>query len=250
MLRKSDLIAKTAVLLLACAPLGAVDAAEGSSWDWSIAPYLWAPSVGTDVHVDVPPIDTGGTTQFADVVSKLNFALLLHLEGQGDDYGLLSDIIYMSLSQTRHRDLFSTDVSQDIGLFELAGVWSPGETRHEGFEGFAGLRYLWGNLDLKINPANVALEGAGISVDKSYTDFLIGARYTARLSERWTLTLRGDGSFGNTDGTYGASGLFQYETGNGGWIFGYRYMKLKFGDNDRSVDVKLYGPEVGYAFKF
>ena len=73
------------------------------------------------------------------------------------------------------------------------------------------------------------------------------AAHDARHGKR---KMRGDGSFGSTDGTYGASGLFQYQTGNGARLFGCRYTKLKFGDNDRSVDLNLYGPEVGYAFQF
>lgn len=249
-MRSNHVMARIAALLLAGASASAVHAANGDSWDWSIAPYIWGPSIKTDVHVDVPPIDTDGTNEFSDVIDKLNGALLLHLEGQGDDYGILSDIIYLSLSQTRHREFLSIDTSQDIGMFELAGVWSPGDTRHSGFEAFAGLRYLWGKVELKIDPENPALNNAEVSVDKSFADFMVGARYTAELSERWALTLRGDGSFGSTDGTYGASGVFQYRTSNGAWLFGYRYMKLKFGEHDRSIDVKLYGPEVGYAFTF
>jgi hypothetical protein len=33
-------------------------------------------------------------------------------------------------------------------------------------------------------------------------------------------------------------------------VLGYRYLRLKFSDSDRSFNVKMYGPEVGYAFKF
>ena len=51
--------------------------------------------------------------------------------------------------------------------------------------------------------------------------------------------LRRDGSFGSTDNTYGASGNFQYATGNGAWVFGYCYLKLKFSAGDRNVDLKL-----------
>ena len=38
-------------------------------------------------------------------------------------------------------------------------------------------------------------------------DFMLGARYTWSLSERWGLTLRGDGSFGDTEGTWNTSAV-------------------------------------------
>jgi hypothetical protein len=234
-----------AALLVAGAPLSAF-AADGGTWDWVIAPYLWAPAIGTSVHVDVPPVDTGGTTQFSDVVSKLNFALPLHVEGQGDDFGIFADVLYLSLSQERHRELFTTATDQKFGIFELAGVWSPGEQRHEGFEAFGGLRYLWANIDLKIKPVNTALPSASVGVDKSFSDFMVGGRYRTQLSDNWALSLRGDGSWGGTDGIYTASFTFEY----GGWLLGYKYQQQKYGFEDRAVKVNLYGPVVGYAFKF
>jgi len=64
------------------------------------------------------------------------------------------------------------------------------------------------------------------------------------------LTLRGDGSWGSTDGTYGADAVFTYATSNGAWVLGYRYLRPKFSDGDREFNVKMYGPEFGYSFKF
>jgi hypothetical protein len=240
-----------ASLLLASAPMGAA-LAQGGDWDWSLAPYLWLPAIGSDVDVDVPPIDLGGTSQVSEWAPKLGFTIPLHLEGQGDDFGLLSDLLYLPLSDKRDREgrLFSTDSSFHTGIFELAAVWSPGENRHEGFEAFGGLRYIWASLDLKLIPNDTALPGGKISLDKSFADVLLGGRYTARLSDRWALTMRGDGSFGSTDNTYGASALFSYATDSGAWIVGYRYMKLKFSDNNAALDLKLYGPEFGYNFRF
>jgi hypothetical protein len=234
------------VLLFAGAPLGA--AAE--DWDWSLTPYAWLPSVGTDIHIDVPPIDTGGTTQFSAIRPKLGFTIPLHLEGQGDEWGLLSDLLYLPVSGKRHNDLFSTDTSLDAGIFELAAVWSPGPARHEGFEVIGGLRYIWASIDFKLIPNNPALSSAKVSPGSSYADFMLGARYIARLTDRWALTLRGDGSWGSTDGTYGADAVFTYATGNGAWVLGYRYLRPKFSDGDREFNVKMYGPEIGYAFKF
>lgn len=239
-----------AALLLAGAPIGVAFAADSNDWDWSLTPYAWLPAIGANIHIDVPPIDTGGTKQFSGWAPKLGFTIPLHLEGQGDDFGLLSDILYLPLSNDRDGHVFGTKSTLDAGVFELAGVWSPGAARHEGLEVIGGLRYLWASVDFELRPNNPELPSGKVSLDKSYADFLLGARYIWNLSDRWSWSLRGDGSFGSTDGTWGATAMFQYATSNGAWVFGYRYLKLKFGEADRDLDVKLYGPQFGYAFKF
>lgn len=57
------------------------------------------------------------------------------------------------------------------------------------------------------------------------TSTLIGGRYAWRLSDRWGLTTRADGASGATEDTWSASLMGSYRTGNGGWLFGYRYME-------------------------
>src|SRR5512135_2646943 len=168
-------------LLLAGAPMSAALAAESGDWNWSLTPYGWFPAVGTDIHIDVPPIDTGGTTQFSAIRPKLGFTIPLHLEGQGDDWGMLSDLLYLPISAKRHGELISTDTSLDAGIFELAAVWSPGPVRHEGWEVLGGLRYIWASIDFKLIPNNPALPSAKISPSTDYADFMLGARYTAKL---------------------------------------------------------------------
>jgi hypothetical protein len=245
---KNRMTKMAAALLLAGAPISAAYADD--SWDWSLAPYAWLPSIGVDLKTNVPPIDTGGTSEFADWAPNLGFTIPLHLEAQGDEFGLLSDLLYLPLTNDNSGNLFGTKSEFDMGLFELAGVWSPGPVRHEGFEVIGGLRYIWASVDFKLIPNNPALATGKISLDKSYADFMLGARYIAKLSDRWDLIVRGDGSWGSTDGTYGAQFNFTYATDSGAWILGYRYLKANLNDNDTSLDVKLYGPQFGYAFKF
>lgn len=63
--------------------------------------------------------------------------------------------------------------------------------------------------------------------------------------------LRGDGSFGDSEGGYNASAIFQYHTGGGLWALGYRYMSVELGTGSgESLDLTLSGPIVGYVFKF
>ena len=109
-------------------------------------------------------------------------------------------------------------------------------------------RYL-ARLDYNLNDRNKL--SVRYSQLDSYTDVLVGARYTAELSPTWKLISRVDGSFGDTDGTFGASMMAAWETDRfDSWAFGYRYMNGELGQDGRDIDVTLHGPVVSYAFGF
>jgi hypothetical protein len=234
--------------VIAALNLATVARAQDADWNWVVAPYLWAASVSTDLRADQPPVDS--QVEFPGILSKLDFGLQLHVEGQGERLGAFSDLTYLAFSDHHESTLFSSEGSLTATIFELAGVWSPGDHSYEGFEGFAGLRYLASKVDVTFDPVGPLLPNARRTVDKSYTDFMIGGRYTAKLSDRWALLVRGDGSFGGTDGTYNVSALFQYHMKKGAWVFGYRYMDAKLSGDDGSVHLTMNGPVVSYAFGF
>lgn len=130
-----------ATCLAAVAP--AAHAAEGDEgWDWVVAPYVWATTVSTDLQTTVPPIVGGSVqTDFSGIIDKLDGAFLIHAEGQGDNFGMLADFIYLGLANDKERPIFRTESDLDTTVFELAGVWSPGAERYRGVEVIAGIRY-------------------------------------------------------------------------------------------------------------
>ena len=119
-----------------------VEAADGE-WEWIVAPYIWAVSVGTDLQRDVPPV--GGASNdnnFDDIVDKIDGAFLIHAEGQTENWGMFTDFIFLGLADENDRPRFHTESDLDTRVFELAGVWSPAEGRYSGLDVFAGLRYV------------------------------------------------------------------------------------------------------------
>lgn len=228
------------------APLTA--AADDGGWDWQLTPYLWLPTVGVDFYRDVPAF--GNESRFPDIVSEVDGAFMLHAEGQGDRFGLFGDITYFSVSEQRTRPAFTTDSGIDSTVFELAGVWNVEPERYKGLELFAGLRYFDVDFEAGIAPSNPIFAPVGFGQDRSYADFLLGGRYHASLSERWGLTLRADGSWGESDGSFGANLMFSYSMTRGAWLFGYRYLQVDLPTREQSVEVDLAGPAVAYAFRF
>lgn len=226
----------------------AARAAEGEGWDWMVAPYLWAATIDTDIRTETPPADNEST--FSDIIDKIDGAFLLRIEGRGDHFGVFTDLIFLGVADDSDRPLSHTESDLDTWLIEAAGVWSPSDDRTRGLDLFAGLRYVDVDLTVEVDPINPLFDTATVATNRSYSDFMAGARYTFAFSERWGLTLRGDGSFGDTEGTWSASAIVQYRTGNGGWFFGYRHLSVEIETGDSTTEITMSGPAIGYGFSF
>lgn len=115
---------------------------------------------------------------------------------------------------------------------------------------YGGLRHLQVDFDAGITPVNPLIPAHSAGGDESYSDFMLGARYATAFSDRWGMTLSGDGSWGDTEGTWNASVLFNCRVSMGAWIFGWRHMEIELQPNEQSVDLALDGPIAGSGFKF
>ncbi|PTR33948.1 hypothetical protein C8J98_102135 [Luteibacter sp. OK325] len=250
MKRSRRILCAMASLAVTALPSFKAMADDAGKLSWVIEPYLWAPSIRSDLNLRLSPIEQSNTVSFPDILSKVSAAAELRGEAQGDDFGGFADILYLSLKDHHSRDRFSTHSSLKTSIGEAAALWSPGDVRFEGFEGFAGIRYFDASFKFRFDPTDPERRRGRVDVSKNLTDFMIGARYTFRFTPAWALTLRGDGGFGDTDTNYNASILGSYRTHHGAWLFGYRYMVTKFDDQGRNLKLKMYGPEVAYAFMF
>lgn len=226
-------------------------AQASGDWEWIVAPYLWGPSVSTDLRTTEPP--EGGASSdraFSDIIDKLEGAFEIHIEGQGETFGVFADFTYLGLGDTRQFERFSSDSDLDARLFDAAAVWSPGPGAYHGWELFGGLRYLDVDATLRFDPVNPIFSSTTFDAGDSFSDFLVGARYHWKLGERWGMSLRGDTSFGDTEGTWSASATASYRTNNGAWFFGYRHLSVELETGNTNTDLTLSGPLVGYGFRF
>lgn len=226
-------------------------AADSDGWEWIVAPYVWAVGFKTDLQRTQPP--AGGVSNdinFDNVLDKFDGAFQIHVEGQEQHWGVLADFTYLGLADNRDYPRFHTESDLDARLFDLAAVWSPGDDRYNGWDVFAGLRYIDVNLTVDFMPVNPLFATSSFKSGETFNDFLVGGRYTWTLSDRWGVSLRGDTSFGGTDGTWNASAVASYKTNSGSWLFGYRYMDAKMSSGDNDIKIVMHGPEVGYGFRF
>lgn len=225
--------------------------ADNEGWKWIVAPYAWAVSFDSDLKRREPP--AGGSRDdgsFDNVLDKLDGAFQMHVEGQTDHWGVFADFTYLGLADEKTYRRFRTESDLDARLIEMAGVWSPDDERYRGLDVFAGLRYIDVDMTVNFHPTNPLFERTRFDGSKSFSDFMAGARYTLALSDRWGLTLRGDASFGDTEGTWNVSAVTNLKMKHGAWMFGYRYLSVKLQTGDTNTKLTMSGPMVGYGFIF
>ncbi|HWS78768.1 MAG TPA: hypothetical protein VN205_10400 [Thermomonas sp.] len=238
---------------VAATPAAESEASSGSTsgdkWSWAVTPYLWATSISSDIRKDgAPPV--GSDVDFDDILSKLDMAFQIHVEGQGDRFGAFADFTYIALSDSNERPAFTSDASLDTTIFEAAAVWNVEPTRFEGVDVFAGVRHLQVGTDVELDPVDPTKSNINLKMDQSFTDFMVGARYNATLSDRWGLTLRADGGWGDTESDYSVSALLRYQLKKGTMVFGYRYMEIGVRGDAQKVDMAMQGPIIAFTKRF
>jgi hypothetical protein len=233
--------------LSACA---VASADEANGWDWRLEPYVWAASIGTDLRTMKPPTDNSADTSFSDILDKLDGVFMGRVEGRGDRYGAFVDFIYLGIAQDHQFRVVSTETDLDTRVADVAFSWRPGADRDRGLDVYAGGRFIDIDLTTRFTPTDPELQPRTLDVETSFLDLLLGARYTWQGEGAWGVTVHGDASGGDTDGTWNTSAMGHYRTGNGAWLFGYRYMQAKLGADNADVRLVLNGPVFAYSFRF
>lgn len=229
---------------LACAFGLAGSAASAERWSYSIAPYLWTPEFRTSLDLGPnPPVD--GDASFFSI---LDGAFLIAGEARRGRWAIGGEFNYLNLGDEvtigPFRDAASWDLEGTmISLGAGYTVYQNGQTQ---VETVAGLRH-W-DLDL-----STTVLRRTVSTDQSWTDPIIGARFSHAINDRWSVTGMGNiGGFG-----YGSD--FQWEAlAQARWQWtqlvsvsgGYRHLDVEFEEGQEVIDLILTGPYVAVAFNF
>jgi hypothetical protein len=239
---------------------GRARAAE--KWEWDITPYLWASSVQTDVSLDGDPV-LGADASFSNLIDKVDLAGMLHFEGRHGKLGFFTDAIFISLSDEQARSAdpplpggTETEADLDLGLYEGGGFYRLKDAV-TGLDILYGIRVIDSSQDVTItlpSPISATVDG---STSDSFTDGIVGVRYSAPMGKRWYFAIRGDIGAGGTELALNGIASFGFmcdEKGKYNLRFGYRYFKTELDSTENGVDVEtdltLHGPYLGFGFRF
>ncbi len=184
---KFRVLATSSALVLGLSA-GSVSAAE-NEWEWSLALYGWMSGIDAEVYANDTKIGEIDMS-FSDILDDLDMTVMLHGEGFRGQWGFFADLVYLDISNTETGSLATTSYEMSSTIFDLAGVYRPSVTPL-GFEVYAGLRYFSMDLELNVTP-NLTGNTRSARIDDSYTDFLVGARYTGEINRNWFYRFRGD----------------------------------------------------------
>ena len=227
------------------------------SVDWLIAPYGWLPDISLDQSSDSG--SGGGGISGSDLLSKTESAGMLRFEVARNRWGLTLDYIFLSLADqttlaapppfTVSVDI---DAELDLDVIELGGFYRPsGEIN--------GVNYLLGVRQIAVDKLILATPSIGpaqvFESDAEVTDVFLGARYLHRFGNRWDVIVRGDYSFGDSDGTLNLlASIGLRVAGPFGLQVGYRHAVIEFEEDINGVpettEVSLSGPYLGFVFRF
>lgn len=224
--------------------------------DWLVAPYGWLPDISLGQSSD----GSGGGVSGSDLLEKTDAAGMIRVEYARNRWGFTLDYIFLALSDERTVSLtFPISPAAtirgelDLEVLELGGFYRPtGDA--EGVNYLFGLRNIQADKTLLVIPT-LGAPPRRFDDDASVTDVMLGARYLHRFNRRWDLTLRGDYSFGDSEGTLNllASTGFRL-TDAFALQLGYRHVELEYEDSSsgavETTEIDLSGAYLGLVFRF
>jgi hypothetical protein len=156
--------------------LAAPVAAQGSGWSFALSPYLWAPGIESSVETRWGTVGVDMST--SDVLSDLDLAFMGAFEARNGRWGLIADLFYAELSQSRATPLgllFSRGrVETTAKALSGYAACRVSDNERLAFDALAGFRVTDLDVDLSLSPG--ALPGQRFGVSETWVDPVIGGR--------------------------------------------------------------------------
>jgi hypothetical protein len=199
-------------------------AANPSGWIFNVAPYGWLASLDTTSDLALPPtlggtISTDTSVGFGQLLSHLNFALMVAGDAQYGRFSVLTDFMYMNLGGTASHITsvnfagfpsipISTSVQTRVSMNLNAKIWTLAG-------GYTLVQDDWGNFDVI---AGFRYLGIPINVNYDLALTLIGPRGNGA-------TFGGAGSVSGTANIWNGIGGFRgrVHLGNTGLFIPYYF---------------------------
>mgnify|MGYP001813265297 FL=1 len=245
----------TALLLLS---LGTHPASADSDFDWMVAPYGWLPGISVDQSGNSDSGDGGGISA-SDILEKTESVFMFRFEAARKRWGVTVDYITLSLAdQTTLSARPPFDVTIDIDgdldldVAEIAAFYRP-SSEVAGINYLLGVRQISTAKTLFITPSFG--ETQRIDTDADVTDVFLGARYLHQFGERWGASIRGDYSFGDSEGTLNLLASIGFRVaGPFALQLGYRYASIEYEEDVElatvTTEITLDGPYLGFVFRW
>ncbi len=241
---------RVVALLIILAPLWSA----ASETEWLVAPYVWL----TDVTLDQSSGVSGGISA-SDLLDKSDSVGMIRVEAARNRWGLTLDYLWLGVSGGVSVPLpmpilgVNVLAELDLSIVEFGGFFRPSGKD-------SGIDYLFGVRSINVDKTLLVTPVSGgptqrFDSNPNFTDVFGGVRYLHRFNDDWDLNLRGDYSFGDSEGTLNLLASLGYRfNGTFALNLGYRHLAIEFEDNANgaveSTDIEMSGPLLGFLFRF
>jgi hypothetical protein len=228
---------------------------EPSDWHVEWIPfYLWFSGLEGNVGAQgyVVPVDA----TFGDIISQLNIGLMSALDVRRKRIGLVTDLIFMSLSSDQKStpigNAFSGFTANAKNLIVDPELYVRVLDRERGsFDAVAGGRFWRMDNSLDLLPGNQPEVKVGQT--QNWVDPVLGARFRVNLTKSLFVNLKGDaGGFG-----VGSQLTWQTYIGIGeefkqkySMLLGYRYLDVDYRNGGFLYDTHMNGLLAGFSIRF
>ena len=236
-----------------CFALCGPAAAQTLGWSFALSPYAWAPGITASVDTAWGTVEVDKSS--SDVLSKLDVAFMAAFEARNGRWGLIADLFYADLSQSRATPLglLFSQARFEIEAKALStyAAYRIHEDQRISIDLMAGLRVNSLDIDLSLSPGMLPSQRLGTG--ETWVDPLIGGRLRLAITDRWFATAFAD--FGGldlgSDLTWQVFGSLGYQfderwSVQGGW----RYVVIDKEIDGRDVETAFSGPLLGVTWRF
>jgi hypothetical protein len=255
--------------------------AAATPWTFRITPYLWTPSFEGQLRYGLARLPGDAATADISIdagtlLRALNFGAMLAAEARRDRFSVVTDVIYLHLSDKGSRAR-STDFGQSLDLPVAVGrtidarsslkmtLWglAAGYTLAEGGWGHldvtAGFRLLAvdSSTDVQIDtvlagpgPGSALSTVRRLGQNTTLFDGVAGLRGQILLGGGFSLPYAFDIGGGSANLTWQAMAGLAYRVGWADFSVGYRALHYEQGSNKLLRDLTLSGPFLAATFRF
>ena len=232
-----------------CFMLAGPAVAQTSGWSFAVSPYAWVPGITASVDTAWGTVEVDKSS--SDVLSKLDFAFMGAFEARNGRWGLIADLFYANLSQSRATPLgllFSrARIETEAKALSAYAAYRIHEDARVSVDLMAGLRVNSVDIDLSLSPG--LLPGQSFGIGETWVDPLIGGRLRFAITDHWFATAFADvgGVDIGSDLTWQVFASLGYQF-NERWSVqgGWRHVSIDKEIDGRDVENDFSGPLLGF----
>lgn len=267
---KSELVAAAMAAFAFVAPSASQAQADGD-WKFQASIYGYLPSITGSTVFPPTGASSSATVDVGTILDNLKFTFMGTLEAQNGQWGVLTDVIYLDLGNTKAQTraisiggVLPADVSANADfnlkswLWTLAGEWRAVSRPDYRLDVIGGARML--DIEQKLNwqlTGNVGpialpdLSGAR-GVDMRNWDAIVGVKGRATFGDRrqWFVPYYVDVGAGDSKLTWQAMAGVGYAFGWGDVVGVWRYVDYQMKSGKPIESLTLNGPAIAATFRW